>query len=191
MTYSQLDLAQLILVLVFDSSCSFTCSYSISPTPTSLGSQCSHYPQHLHHWYSHFHSSSCYHRVSKALVALCRTHPAPAASSQAKFMMQVCTSHMYSSFPQSHLLSLGLMSLLNPVRKPSTLNGKAPYFLKWQAFCRARGLPIFPASPLAVGAFLFESTSRDRTASPTLNRCGAISFFCHMAGTPNPMAHPF
>ena len=83
------------------------------------------------------------------------------------------------------------MSLLDLVRKPSTLNGKAPYFLKWQAFCRARGLPIFPASPLAVGAFLFESTSRDRTASPTLNRCGAIPFFCHMAGTPNPMAHPF
>ncbi len=63
--------------------------------------------------------------------------------------------------------------------------------LKWQAFYRAWGLPIFPASPLAVGVFLFESTSRDRTASPTLNQCGAISFFCHMAGTPNPMAHPF
>ena len=39
------------------------------------------------------------------------------------------------------------MSLLDLVRKPSTLNGKAPYFLKWQAFCRARGLPIFLLPP--------------------------------------------
>ena len=116
--------------LYFDDSSSSICSYvhhySLSLTLPRPGSQCSHYPQHLCHWYSHFHSSSCYY-VSKALVALHHTHPAPAAFSKAKFMMQVCTSHMYSSFPQSHILSLGLMSLLNLVRKPSTLNGKAPY----------------------------------------------------------------
>ncbi len=125
------------------------------------------------------------HQLSKSLVARRRSHPAPATSSTAQLMLRTLTSQMVGSFPSSNLLSL-----LNMVRKPSTLNGKVPYFLKGQAFCRSRGLPIFPASLLAVAAFLFESASGDHTASPTLNRCSAISFVCHMSGTVNPMDHP-
>jgi hypothetical protein len=105
-------------------------------------------------------------------------------------MMHICSTHMLGSHPQSNLLSPGLLALLGLVRKPSTLNGHAPYFQKWQTFCHSRCIPILPATPLAVAAFLYEAASHDQTASPTLNRCGAISFFCHLAGTPNPMLHP-
>ena len=120
-----------------------------------------------------------------------RAHQAAPVSDPATQMMQACTFHMMRTFPQPHLFSPGLLDLLKLVRKPSTLNGHAPYFQKWQAFCHAKGIPYLPATPLAVANFLFESASGDSTASPTLNRCGAISFFCHMAGAPNPMAHPF
>ena len=104
--------------------------------------------------------------------------------------MNSCSTHLFGSFPRSNLLSPGLIALLDLVRKPSTLNGHAPYFQKWKIFCNMRGLPVLPAAPMAVAAFLFESAAHDRTASPTLNRSAALSFFCHMAGTPNPMAHP-
>lgn len=129
-------------------------------------------------------------QACRSLFLRRRAHPAAPVSTLATQMMQDCTFHLLGSFPQPHLFSPGLLSLLNLVRKPSTLNGHAPYFQKWQAFCCARGIPYLPAAPLAVANFLFESSAGDNTASPTLNRCGAISFFCHMAGTPNPMAHP-
>jgi hypothetical protein len=76
------------------------------------------------------------------------------------------------------------------VRKTSTINNHTLYFQKWQDFCLSHRIPFFSAPPLAVAAFLFEAAVGDHTASPTLNRCGAISFFCHMAGTPDPMTHP-
>ena len=84
------------------------------------------------------------------------------------------------------------MSLLNLVRKPSTLNGKAPYF-EMASLLSCLGTSNFPCFPLGSGYVPIESTSRlgDRTASPTLNWCGLFPFFCHMAGTLNPMAHPF
>ena len=129
-------------------------------------------------------------RACKSLFLRRRAHPAGSLSMPATHMMNACTFHMLGAFPQPHLFPPGLLDLLNLVRKPSTLNGHAPYFQKWQTFCYLRGIPYLPAAPLAVAVFLFESSAEDRTASPTLNRCGAISFFCHLAGSPNPMAHP-
>ena len=91
---------------------------------------------------------------------------------------------------QSDLFTWELIDLLGQFRKPSTLNGHAPYFIKWWAFTKSHQLQLFPASPLAVAAFLLESARGNHTASPTLNRCGALSYFCHLAGSPNPMDHP-
>jgi hypothetical protein len=88
------------------------------------------------------------------------------------------------------LITEELIDLLGQASKPSTLNGHAPYFRKWWAFTTSHKLQLFPASPLAVAAFLLESARENQTASPTLNRCAALSYFCHLAGSPNPMDHP-
>ena len=128
--------------------------------------------------------------VCQALFARRRLQPLAALSPSAVLMIRICTSHMLRGEGQSDLLTWELIDLLGQASKPSTLNGHAPYFLKWWAFTKSHQLQLFPASPLAVAAFLLESARGNHTASPTLNRCGALSYFCHLAGSPNPMDHP-
>ena len=130
------------------------------------------------------------HTVCQALFARRRLQPLAALSPSAVLMVRICTSHMLRGEGQSDLLTWELIDLLGQASKPSTLNGHAPYFLKWWAFTKSHQLQLFPASPLAVAAFLLESARGNHTASPTLNRCGALSYFCHLAGSPNPMDHP-
>ncbi len=114
----------------------------------------------------------------------------PSPSTPATRLMILCALKKFGSNLPSALISPGLVELLTMVRKTSTINNYTPYFQKWQDFCLSHRIPFFSAPPLAVAAFRFEAAVGDHTASHTLNRCGAISFFCHMAGTPDPMTHP-
>ena len=61
---------------------------------------------------------------------------------------------------------------------PSTANHHAPYVDKWSKWCSARGVLDFPPDPWNVAMWLIECAARDATASPTLNRCNALSWAC-------------
>jgi hypothetical protein len=89
-------------------------------------------------------------RAFKILFLRRRAHSADPILVHANQMMHACTFHILGAFPQPHLCSAGLLVLLNLVRKPSTLNGHAPSFQKWQTLCHDLGLSYLPAAPLAV-----------------------------------------
>ena len=124
------------------------------------------------------------------LQARRRLHPQAPISKAAAQMIQICSTYMLHKEARLDLVTPSMLHLLHFNRKTSTLNSHALQFQKWLHFTRAKSLPVLPASPLAVAAFLHESALHDRTASPTINRCGAVAYFSHIAGTPNPMVHP-
>lgn len=97
---------------------------------------------------------------------------------------------MLSQERRLDLISPELLNLLGSTRKPSTINLHATQFHKWQVYTKKLGLTTLPAKPLVVAAYLAEAAKGDSTASPTLNRCNAISYFSQLAATNNPLAHP-
>ena len=98
------------------------------------------------------------HTVCQALFALRRLQPLAVLSLSAVLMIRIYTSHMLRGEGQSDLFTWELIDLLGQFRKPSTLNGHAPYFIKWWAFTKSHQLQLFSASPLVVAAFLLESS---------------------------------
>ena len=114
--------------------------------------------------------------------------PLPLATSS---MFRFCLSYQLHGVERADLLSAELIALVAAARKPTTTIKHTGYFTKWIQFASQRGRPPLPILPVEFAEFLIQSSRADRTASPTLNRCSAATFYCNLAAVPNPMEHPF
>ena len=115
----------------------------------------------------------------------------PSLPVRTQAVIQLCLAHQFSSPNHISILSPDMISLVGSARKPSTLNKHTSYFLPWITFMATKSpaAPPFPVDPLVFAEFLVRSANRDLTVSPTLSRCSAMTYFCSLAGTANPMDH--
>ena len=82
------------------------------------------------------------------------------------------------------MLSEALIDLISLARKPSTFKKHTGYFLAWVRYAQHTRSQILPISPMDFANFLISAATHDTTASPTLSRCDAASFFCDISNTP-------
>ena len=73
-------------------------------------------------------------------------------------------------------------------RKATTVNGYAHNFIAWHEYCKTKQKPSLPAEPYLFTTWLAQTSLSlaDKTASPTDNRCAAVSYFCKSAGMNSP-----
>jgi hypothetical protein len=103
--------------------------------------------------------------------------------------LKFCLDHQFLIAQPSDSPSYDLVSLVGSAREASTLKKYVGYFLPWISFARDHSIPVFPVSPLLFAEFLTILARNDRTVSPTISRCTAISYFASLAGSPSPMEH--
>jgi hypothetical protein len=75
-----------------------------------------------------------------------------------------------------------LLEVWSSYRKASTVNQYANNFRLWTQSCLKEGIEALPALEGQLAAWLAAMAPSDKTASPTDNRCAAISFFNTIAG---------
>lgn len=114
----------------------------------------------------------------------------PSLPSTAASVLHLCLSHQLHDANRSDLLSPELVALVGSARKLGTVVKHSGYFAKWVAFMEQQNLPPLPIPPHSFAEFLVGSARKDTTASPTLSRCSAASYYSNLAAVPNPMAHP-
>lgn len=106
-----------------------------------------------------------------------------------RIILTHCLDTMLRKEGRSNMLSDDLINLISLARKPSTFKKHTGYFLAWVRHAQHHGAKILPISPMDFANFLISAAAHDNTASPTLSRCDAISFFCDISNTPSPMQH--
>lgn len=104
-----------------------------------------------------------------------------------RLLIAHCLHTLLSPENRQDILSEALIDLVSLARKPTTFKKHAGYFTTWIAYAQLKRTRIFPISPFDFANYLMESAIGDKTASPTLSRCDAISFFCELSNTENPM----
>lgn len=98
-------------------------------------------------------------------------------------------STMLRNEARSDMLSEALVDLISLARKPSTFKKHAGYFLSWVKYAQSKGLQLLPIPPMGFANYLMAAAQEDNTASPTISRCDAASFFSDLSNTTSPMQH--
>ena len=130
------------------------------------------------------------HHTSRRIYNQHRTEFVPySLPSRTITVLTFCLNHQFSMVHSPTMPSFDLISLVGSSREASTLDKYVSYFLPWLSFARDSSIPALPVSPFVFAEFLTSSASNNRTVSPTLSRCTAISYFCSLAGSPSPMDH--
>jgi len=80
------------------------------------------------------------------------------------------------------IMTPALLEAWSSYRKASTVNQYANNFRLWTQSCLKEGIEALPALEGQLAAWLAAMALSDITASPTDNRCAAISFFNTIAG---------
>lgn len=83
-------------------------------------------------------------------------------------------------------LSSATIDILSATYKASTIQSHGPYWDKWVSYCGVVQVDPLPVRVVVLANWLVDASAGDTSASPTVHRVSAVSFFSGLAGHSSP-----